>query len=384
MQIYHDLSRLISEQPTVLTIGMFDGVHLGHQRLIRAVVESARASGRHAALVTFFPHPGVVMGRAEPFYLTSTEEKLAQLERLGLDLVIVVEFTPETARIRADQFVNLLIENVNMREMWTGHDFALGYRREGNTAFLRALGALRGFSVHTIVEPVLLDGHPVSSSRIRAALRAGDMRQASACLGRQFQVSGSVLPSVRRRRNPAVRAATLTVASDHALPCEGNYVCRARVSGATCDATADITRSAHNDRGHIIELSLLDFDGDLYGQTLTLDLIERQLSEGRNEEIEALITQQRQRPADQLERLLAYTLAPASQNIHPVVLEQETGAGTRFLPQTISAISLLVAGVVSRVPPRFALCSVPCGGTSMRRRTVRRARCRSTAPSRCH
>ena len=323
MQVFYDLFQQVSEKPTVLTIGMFDGVHLGHQRLIRSVVESAHASGRHAALVTFFPHPGVVMGRAEPFYITSTEEKLNELERLGLDVALVVNFTPETARIRADQFVNLLIENLKIRELWTGYDFALGYQREGNNAFLQDMGTRCGFSVHTIVEPVMLEERPVSSSRIRSALRAGDVRQASACLGRQFQVSGSVLPSAPSRHNLAVRAATLTVASDHALPCEGNYVCRARVNGATYDASADITRSARSDRGHIIELSLLDFDGDLDGQTLKLDMIERQPSERQHEEFKALITQQRRRPADQLERLLAYPLAPASQNIQQVVLEQK-------------------------------------------------------------
>jgi riboflavin kinase/FMN adenylyltransferase len=205
MQVIYDLFQRVSDKPTVLTIGMFDGVHLGHQRLIRAVVESARASGRQAALVTFFSHPGVVMGRVEPFYLTSTEEKLAQLEQFGLDLVVVVEFTPAFAHIRAEQFVNLLLENLNLWEMWTGYDFALGFQREGNTAFLQALGARRGFSVHTIVKPVLLDAKPVSSSRIRTALRNGDLPQTNACLGRPFQVSGLVV--LKRTRLHSLRNA---------------------------------------------------------------------------------------------------------------------------------------------------------------------------------
>jgi riboflavin kinase / FMN adenylyltransferase len=129
MQVFYDLSHPVSEKPTVLTIGMFDGVHLGHQRLLRAVIESAQANRQSAAVVTFFPHPSVVMGHAEPFYITSTEEKLVQFERLGFDLAIVIDFTLETAHIRADQFVDLLIENVNMQEMWTGYDFALGFQR---------------------------------------------------------------------------------------------------------------------------------------------------------------------------------------------------------------------------------------------------------------
>src|SRR5512136_2570076 len=168
MQVFSNLQSPISNTPTVLTIGAFDGVHLGHQHLIRSVVESAQAGQRRSALVTFFPHPSVVLGRAEPFYLTSNEEKLEQLEQLGLDLAVIVEFTTETTHIRAAEFVNLLIENLSMREMRIGHDFALGYKREGNAAFLRAMGIERGYSVR-MIEPVLLDGQPVSSSRIRTA-----------------------------------------------------------------------------------------------------------------------------------------------------------------------------------------------------------------------
>src|SRR5512136_2342842 len=121
MQVLHDLSAFISRQPTVLTIGAFDGIHLGHRHLISSAVESARATASQSALVTFFPHPSVVLGRAAPFYLTSNEEKLALLEPLGLDVVVVIEFTPETAQIRAARFVDLLAENLRMREMWIGH-----------------------------------------------------------------------------------------------------------------------------------------------------------------------------------------------------------------------------------------------------------------------
>src|SRR5512136_644547 len=173
MQVFHNLSTLISRRPTVLTIGAFDGVHLGHRHLIKSAVESAQATGSQSALVTFFPHPSVVLGRAAPFYLTSNEEKLALLEPLGLDDVVVVEFTPETAQIRAARFVNLLVENLRMREMWIGHDFALGYKREGDAAFLHAMGAERGYTVR-VVEPLMLENKPVSSSRVREALRAGD------------------------------------------------------------------------------------------------------------------------------------------------------------------------------------------------------------------
>jgi len=294
MQVLSNLQSQISDQPIALTIGAFDGVHLGHQQLIRSVVESAQSKGYRSALVTFFPHPSVVLGRAEPFYLTSNEEKLEQFERLGLDLAVVVEFTRETAQIRAAQFVDLLIENLKMRELWIGHDFALGYKREGDAAFLQAMGVERGFAFHQ-AEPVLLDGQPVSSSRIREALRAGDMRQAAACLDRPFRLSGVVTQGAQRGRKLGVPTANLAVWAEHALPRNGIYASRARVGDATHLAVTNIgTRPTFDNGARAIEAHLLDFDGDLYSQTMALDLIEYQRPEIKYDSVEALIAQMQQ------------------------------------------------------------------------------------------
>ena len=296
MQVFHNLQypREASNTPTVLTIGAFDGVHLGHHHLIRSVVESARASGRQAALVTFFPHPSVVLGRAAPFYLTSNEEKLAQLETLGLDTVVVVEFTPETAHIRAAQFVNWLVENLSMREMWIGHDFALGYKREGDAGFLRAMGAERGYTVH-MIEPVLLQGQPVSSSRIRAALRAGDMRQAKACLGRAFRLDGTVVRGAQRGRRLGFPTANLAVWPDHAIPANGIYAGWAQVGNASYMAATNIgTRPTFDNGLRTIEAYLLDFDDDLYGQPVALDLVEYQRPELKFDSVDALIVQMKE------------------------------------------------------------------------------------------
>jgi len=294
MQVFHNFTQPISESPTVLTIGAFDGVHLGHQHLVRSVVESAQASHRRSALVTFFPHPSVVLGRAEPFYLTSNEEKLEQLERLGLDMTVVIEFTTETTHIRAAEFVNLLVENLKLREMWIGHDFALGYKREGNAAFLQTMGVERGFAVHA-VGPVLLEGQPVSSSRIRTALQAGDMQEANVCLGRPFQLTGQVVKGAQRGRKLGVPTANLSVWADHAVPRNGIYASRAHVNNTLYDAVTNIgTRPTFDHGARTIEAHLLDFDGDLYGQTLALDIIEFQRPEEKYDTVEALITQMRE------------------------------------------------------------------------------------------
>jgi riboflavin kinase/FMN adenylyltransferase len=293
MQVFHNLAIPITQSPTVLTIGAFDGIHLGHQQLIRSVVESARASNRRAALVTFSPLPSVVLGHATPFYLTSNEEKLAELERLGLDVVVIVEFTLETAQIRAAQFVNLLIENLQMREMWIGHDFALGYKREGNAEFLRAMGAERGYTIHSL-EPVVLDGQPVSSSRVRDALRAGDIPQANACLGRPFQLGGVVVQGAHRGRRLGVPTANLSVWAEHAVPANGIYACRAHLEGANALRNAVInigTRPTFDNGARTIEAHLLDFDADLYGQTMALDFIAYQRPELKYDSVEALVAQ---------------------------------------------------------------------------------------------
>ena len=291
MQTLYSLYHPITGLPTVLTIGAFDGVHIGHQRLIRSVVESARTHGYQAALVTFFPHPSVVLGRTEPFYLTSNEEKLTQLEQLGLDLVVVVEFTRETAQIRAAQFVDLLVENLKMREMWIGHDFALGYKREGDSSFLQTMGVERNYAFHQ-AEPVMEGGQPVSSSRIRQALRAGDMRQVAACMGRPFRLSGVVVQGAQRGRKLGVPTANLAVWPEHAIPANGIYACRAHVGDATYSAVTNIgTRPTFDNGARTVEAHLLDFQGDLYDRTLTLDLIEFQRPEIKYPSIEALIAQ---------------------------------------------------------------------------------------------
>ena len=169
MRLIHSLEDAQLAEESVVTIGSFDGVHRGHQSLIAGVRESALKANRAAVVMTFFPHPSVVLGRAQPFYLTSPEEKLVQINQTGADLLIEWPFTPETAPVRAAEFVDQLVRQPHMRELWIGHDFALGYQREGNADFLARLGDTRGFTVKT-VEPITNDGEVISSSGIRAAL----------------------------------------------------------------------------------------------------------------------------------------------------------------------------------------------------------------------
>lgn len=275
MQIFHDLSEITSEYPTVLTVGAFDGVHLGHERLIHSTVECAQRKGFRSALVTFFPHPRVVLGHAEPFYLTSNAERFARMERLGLDCVLVVKFTLEMAQLSAARFVAKLVGSLNMREMHIGYDFALGRYREGNAASLRDIGVEQGYIVH-VTEPVRVNELPISSSRIRAALQAGDIRQANACLGRPFRVSGRILTTWHERAR-GERIVMLAPDKEHAIPFAGVYACHAQINGTAPSHRAMVETGVSSclDLGeHALLVHLQDFDGEVYGHSMTLDLIE--------------------------------------------------------------------------------------------------------------
>ncbi|MCL5996550.1 MAG: hypothetical protein M1546_10940 [Chloroflexi bacterium] len=192
-------------------MGTFDGVHLGHQQLLRAVVDDAHTRGVPSAVITFFPHPRVVLGRAPALYLTLPYEKVKQLELLGVDILVVLAFTRETIQTSASEFVRLMVQHLHLVSLWIGPDFALGNRRQGDAAYLKEQGESYGFALN-VLSPVSAGMEPVSSTRIRAALARGDMREVNLCLGRPFQVIGSL-----------VGAKTVQAPEQHALPAPGVY-----------------------------------------------------------------------------------------------------------------------------------------------------------------
>ena len=187
MQRFQSFDEVRDPVPTVCTIGAFDGVHLGHQRLIRAVVAEARARQARAAVITFFPHPRVVLGKAPARYLTLPEEKAAQIAALGVDILITLAFTAQMMQMTASAFVHQMVASLRPLSLWVGPDFALGHRRQGDVAYLTAQGRELGFAVNVMDKLSLGDG-VISSTRIRKALARGDLRDANQCLGRPFRV----------------------------------------------------------------------------------------------------------------------------------------------------------------------------------------------------
>ncbi|OQA43546.1 MAG: Riboflavin biosynthesis protein RibF [Chloroflexi bacterium ADurb.Bin325] len=293
MDTYLGFPQTPFEQPVFLTIGNFDGVHRGHQMLVTDLARAAHAAGGLAGLLTFEPHPLAVLRPAVRILrLTSNEERAAALAALGLDFVIVLPFTSETAATPAADFMQQIVRRLPLRELWVGPDFALGRGREGNAARLAELGQTLGYRVR-VVAPYDWQGEPVRSSRVRSLLTdEGAVEAAADLLGRPYQVWGEVALGARRGHTIGFPTANLALPEDRLVPARGVYACWAWHDAAGYPAAVNIGVRPSFDNGQpTIEAYLLDFDGDLYGETVGLSFIHRLRGEKRFADIAALIAQ---------------------------------------------------------------------------------------------
>jgi len=283
------LSEVDHKRPTYVAIGSFDGVHLGHQALLRAMVARARQDGARAAALTFFPHPRRVLQTLPPrFYLTTLDDRVRLLAEQGIDLIITHPFDDEVRQIRAADFVDQLLAALDMRQLW-GVNIALGYKREGDVPFLRRQGAEKGFTVETISDMVAWGGAPVSSRRVREALEAGDMATVNGCLGRLHSVRGPVVKGDQRGRTIGFPTANLALWEELLLPGYGVYATYATVRGRRYAAATNVgVRPTVNGGGVTIEAHLLDFDEDIYGEEVRLEFVRRIRPEMKFAGLEAL------------------------------------------------------------------------------------------------
>ncbi len=257
------------------TVGVFDGVHLGHFVVLRRVVERAAAQRVRPVMVTFAGHPkGVLLGHAPPT-VTSLEHRLLLFERSGIELAAVLEFTPELRELTAGQFVRrVLIEGLGLRELVFGFDSKFGRDRGGNPESLAPLARQLGFAI-TEVPPLMLKGHPVSSTAVREAVTLGDLAAAATMLGRPVSVLGTVVRG--DGRGLALGFPTANLDLHHELhPPEGVYAAFARVGGALRPAVINIGRRPTFDgTQRQFEVHLLNWSGDLYGRDLEVFLLEK-------------------------------------------------------------------------------------------------------------
>lgn len=263
----------------VITVGTFDGVHLGHRDLLRRVVARARERGLRSVVVTFHPHPlEVVNPTAAPLLLTVGEEKVEMLVDTGVDYVVVLPFTPTLASYSAPHFVReLLVRRYRLAELWIGYDHGLGRGREGDLKLLRELGVRTGFSVDVVAPVVADDGAPISSTAIRRAIAYGELDRAALSLGRPYSFRGEVVRGAGRGRTLGYPTLNIAVPSDRKLfPPEGVYAVRAQTAGGIFGGMMNLgPRPTFGEVALTREVHLFDVAGDWYGQGVSVEFVSR-------------------------------------------------------------------------------------------------------------
>ena len=298
MEVVSDLSRCPApSQGSAVTIGAYDGVHLGHRALINRVRDEAAALGCASAVVTFDRHPAtVVRPDSAPKVLTDLDQKLELLASTGVDYTMVIHFDEWRANESAEDFVrDILVGCLRARAVVVGHDFHFGHNRGGNVALLQRMGAELGFDVLGIKLVGDAANQPVSSTRIRALLSEGKVAEAAELLGRPYEVRGVVQPGDARGRDLGFPTANLAVPPEIVLPADGIYAgWYERPDGQVYAAALSLGRRPQfygDAQASLLEAYLLDFEGDLYGEAAKVRFVARLRDEERFDSVDALVAQ---------------------------------------------------------------------------------------------
>jgi riboflavin kinase / FMN adenylyltransferase len=278
--------------PTVVTVGMFDGVHRGHRALLDRVAGEADARGLPAAAVTFDRHPlAVLRPGAEPPLLTTLDRKVELLGEAGMEVVLVLEFTRELSEVDAEAFADeVLFDCLGARAIVVGENFRFGHKAAGDQALLRSDERFET----RVVALLEVDGEVVSSSHIRGLVLGGAVEYADKLLGSPFTVAGEVVQGDQRGRTLGFPTANLVPRDGYVVPGHGVYACRAQTADGAVHVAATnvgVRPMFVTGRGELIEAFLVDFDGDLYGSQLRVEFLKRLRGEKRFESVDALVEQ---------------------------------------------------------------------------------------------
>ncbi len=289
MQIEQELAELSPGKDMLLTVGVFDGVHLGHKYLISRLKVLAWQRNLLSGVVTFRQHPQAELSPQTKLpFLTDLSQRINLLKNEGVEAVIPVSFTRELAQLSVRQFVSLLKEYLGMQGLVIGYDFALGRNREGTGDALRALGQDMSFTVN-VMPPVMINGEVVSSTAIRNALANGDMKRVQKLLGYFFSLHGRVVTGAGRGIELGFPTANLAVNSGQALPADGVYATGAYINDEVYPSMTNIGRCpTFGDSEHTVEVYVLDYHGDLYEHEMKIDIIERLRDEKKFDNAEEL------------------------------------------------------------------------------------------------
>lgn len=294
MHVYRSISEFRADKKTVLTLGTFDGVHTGHRKIIERLIADARAKGAESLILTFYPHPRFVVGGHADFHLLNTqEEKIGLLEETGLDHLIIHPFDSNFSQLSAADFVkSVLVDQLNVGKIIIGHDHRFGKGRTAGIHDLIDFGKIHHFDVEQI-GPQEVDAVSVSSTKIRKALEAGDIATANAYLGYPYLLSGTVVEGQKLGRTIGFPTANLAIPeAEKLIPRDGVYVVRCDLDGQTVFGMMNIGfRPTVNGQDRSIEVHFLDTDANLYGKSISLNVLHRLRDEQKFPSVDVLKSQ---------------------------------------------------------------------------------------------
>ena len=276
MVIEQELANIAPQAETLLTIGVFDGVHAGHRYLLEKLQQGAAEKNLLSGVITFSPHPqSVLYPHNQLPWLSSLDDRVKTFQELGVKIIAVLTFTPKVAQLDAREFISLVKKHLRMRGIMVGPDFALGRGREGNVDLLRTLGREMEFSVE-VIPAYTIHGEVVSSTLIRRVLAQGDMKKVERLMGRYFQLGGKIITSDKRGRVLGFPTANLDIRPQQALPPNGIYATIAQVDGKQFSSATNIgVRPTFGEGAKPVETHLLDYKGDLYGKDMRLEFVQK-------------------------------------------------------------------------------------------------------------
>jgi riboflavin kinase/FMN adenylyltransferase len=284
----------LSDMPkSVVALGTFDGVHLGHREVLRRCVSRAKQENVPSVVFTFHKHPlEVIRPQFAPELLTDLEDKLALIQDAGIENTVIARFDDEMARATPEEFVReSLVDSLRAKWVVVGFNYTFGWKAEGNAKSLKDLGEKYGFGVE-VSKPVVVDGTVVSSTRIRTALAKGDVEAACEMLGRPFSIKGKIVRGHSRGMTLGYPTVNLDVSREITLPQRGVYASYVRVEGRMFKAVTNVgTRPTFQGEATTVETHIIGFEGDLYGETLRVLFAKRLRDEIRFESGEALACQ---------------------------------------------------------------------------------------------
>lgn len=295
MRVFPDASGIhLSDMPkSVVALGTFDGVHLGHREVLRRCVSRAKQESVPSVVFTFHKHPlEVIRPQFAPELLTDLEDKLALIQDAGIENTVIARFDDEMARATPEEFVReSLVDSLRAKWVVVGFNYTFGWKAEGNAKSLKDLGEKYGFGVE-VSKPVVVDGTVVSSTRIRTALAKGDVEAACEMLGRPFSIKGKIVRGHSRGMTLGYPTVNLDVSREITLPQRGVYASYVRVEGRMFKAVTNVgTRPTFQGEATTVETHIIGFEGDLYGETLRVLFAKRLRDEIRFESGEALAYQ---------------------------------------------------------------------------------------------